>query len=81
MYMQFGALPVFVVDGTPSPLKSQARIMRFFRSSGVDPASFPVPDGTSVDRNKKFLKCVQECVVSFLFYYVLLHILVNLVKG
>ncbi|XP_076903498.1 flap endonuclease GEN-like 1 [Bidens hawaiensis] len=62
IFSKFGALPVFVVDGTPSPLKSQARIMRFFRSSGVDPASFPVPDGTSVDRNKKFLKCVQECV-------------------
>lgn len=62
--MQFGAFPVFVADGTPSPLKSQARIMRFLQSSGVDLASFPVSDGTSVERNKRFTKCVQECVVS-----------------
>ncbi|KAF5816802.1 putative spleen exonuclease [Helianthus annuus] len=63
LFSKFGAFPVFVADGTPSPLKSQARIMRFFQSSGLDLASLPVPDGTSVvDRNNKFLKCVQECV-------------------
>ncbi|KAD4178074.1 hypothetical protein R6Q59_021610 [Mikania micrantha] len=62
LFSKFGAFPVFVVDGTPSPLKSQARIMRFLQSSGVDPANFSVSDGTSVERNKRFLKCVQECV-------------------
>ncbi|GJU33408.1 flap endonuclease GEN-like 1 protein isoform X1 [Tanacetum coccineum] len=58
----FGAYPVFVTDGTPSPLKSQARIMRFFQASGIDLSSLPVSNGTSVERNKKFTKCVQECV-------------------
>ncbi|KAI3756867.1 hypothetical protein L1987_56691 [Smallanthus sonchifolius] len=62
LFSKFGAFPVFVTDGTPSPLKSQARIMRFCRSSGIDLASFPVSDGTTVERNKKFLQCVQECV-------------------
>ncbi|KAL7608696.1 hypothetical protein Lser_V15G14328 [Lactuca serriola] len=59
---KFGAFPVFVADGTPSPLKSHARIMRFFQASGIDPASLPISNGTSVERNKKFSKCVQECV-------------------
>lgn len=64
--MQFGAFPVFVVDGTPSPLKSKARIARFFRSSGVDLSSFPVADdGVLVERNRDFLKCVEECVVGW----------------
>lgn len=69
--LQFGAYPVFVVDGTPSPLKSQARIARFFRASGLDLSSLPVPEeGVSVERNPAFLKCVRECVVSlFLTFY------------
>lgn len=62
---QFGAFPVFVVDGTPSPLKSKARIMRFFRLSGIDASDLPkVDDRISVDRNRKFEKCVKECVVG-----------------
>ncbi|KAF7154392.1 hypothetical protein RHSIM_Rhsim01G0155400 [Rhododendron simsii] len=60
---KFGAYPVFVVDGTPSPLKSQARIARFFQASGLDLSSLPVPEeGVSVERNPAFLKCVRECV-------------------
>ena len=63
--LQFGAYPVFIVDGKPSPLKSQVRIARFFRSSGIDPKDRPVAEeGVSVDRNKFFVKCVEECVVS-----------------
>lgn len=63
LFSKFGAFPVFVVDGKPSPLKSQARIVRFFRSSGIDLSNLPVPEeGVSVDRNKFFVKCVQECV-------------------
>nr|GEV62864.1 flap endonuclease GEN-like 1 [Tanacetum cinerariifolium] len=62
LFSKFGAYPVFVTDGTPSPLKSQARIMRFFQASGIDLSSLPVSNGTSVERNKKFTKCVQECV-------------------
>ncbi|XP_057435560.1 flap endonuclease GEN-like 1 [Lotus japonicus] len=62
LFSKFGALPVFVVDGTPSPLKSQARITRFFRSSGIELASLPVPEGVSAERNRSFSKYVQECV-------------------
>lgn len=55
---------MFVVDGTPSPLKSQARITRFFRSSGIELASLPVPEeGVSAERNRSFSNYVQECVV------------------
>lgn len=62
--LQFGAYPVFVVDGTPSPLKSQARISRFFRSSGIDASNLPaITDGVSVERNKLFCGWVRECVV------------------
>ncbi|CAK9145773.1 unnamed protein product [Ilex paraguariensis] len=43
--------------------KSQARIARFFRASGVEVESLPVAEeGVSVERNRAFLKCVQECV-------------------
>ncbi|XP_015899347.1 flap endonuclease GEN-like 1 isoform X2 [Ziziphus jujuba] len=63
LFAKFGAFPVFVVDGTPSPLKSKARIARFYRFSGIDLSSLPAADyGVSVDRNHKFSKCVQECV-------------------
>ncbi|XP_050235621.1 flap endonuclease GEN-like 1 [Mercurialis annua] len=63
LFSKFGAFPVFVVDGTPSPLKSRARILRFFRSSGIEISDLPVPeDGVSVERNGAFLKCVKECV-------------------
>ncbi|VAI20019.1 unnamed protein product [Triticum turgidum subsp. durum] len=65
-----GAFPVFVVDGEPSPLKSQARAARFFRGSGVDPpasscaeaegeASAPAPVKA---RNAIFTRCVKDCV-------------------
>ncbi|XP_022156154.1 flap endonuclease GEN-like 1 isoform X2 [Momordica charantia] len=63
LFAKFGAFPVFVLDGTPSPLKSKARIMRFFRLSGMDASDLPkVEDRISVDRNRKFAKCVKECV-------------------
>ncbi|KAL0397840.1 UNVERIFIED_CONTAM: Flap endonuclease GEN-like 1 [Sesamum calycinum] len=53
LFSKFGAYPVFVVDGTPSPLKSQARIVRFFRSSGIDLSNLPeAEEGVSVERNK-----------------------------
>ncbi|CAN1236784.1 Flap endonuclease GEN-like 1 [Linum grandiflorum] len=44
LFSKFGAFPVFVADGTPSPLKSQARIARFFRSSGIDASQWPVAE-------------------------------------
>lgn len=63
LFSKFGAFPVFVVDGTPSPLKSEARIARFFRSSGIDTSSVKSPQkGVSVNRNKEFTKCVKDCV-------------------
>ncbi|KAL6499319.1 hypothetical protein OROHE_025982 [Orobanche hederae] len=63
LFSKFGAYPVFVLDGTPSPLKSQARILRFFRSSGIDLSGLPeVEEGVSVERNRAFRKCVEECV-------------------
>ncbi|KAI8021608.1 Flap endonuclease GEN-like 1 [Camellia lanceoleosa] len=63
LFSKFGAFPVFVVDGTPSPLKSQARILRFFRASGMDLSNLLVAEeGVSVERNGAFTKCVQECV-------------------
>lgn len=54
---------MFVVDGTPSPLKSKARSARFFRSSGIESTSLPVSEGVSTERNQSFSRCVQECVV------------------
>ncbi|GAV92000.1 XPG_N domain-containing protein/XPG_I domain-containing protein [Cephalotus follicularis] len=63
LFAKFGAFPVFVVDGIPSPLKSQARIARFFRYSGIDVSSWPVAEeGVYVERNGAFSKCVRECV-------------------
>ncbi|KAK7340205.1 hypothetical protein VNO77_20902 [Canavalia gladiata] len=63
LFSKFGAFPVFVVDGAPSPLKSQARIMRYFRSSGIELSNLPVPEeGVSAERNHLFSSCVQECV-------------------
>ncbi|KAK7256739.1 hypothetical protein RIF29_30197 [Crotalaria pallida] len=61
LFSKFGAFPVFIVDGTPSPLKSHARIARFFRSSGIELTSLPVPD-VPAERNHSFSTCVQECV-------------------
>ncbi|KAF7836827.1 flap endonuclease GEN-like 1 [Senna tora] len=62
LFSKFGAFPVFVVDGTPSLLKSQARITRFYRSSGIELSSLPVADGVPVERNPVFSRYVQECV-------------------
>ncbi|XP_010692341.2 flap endonuclease GEN-like 1 [Beta vulgaris subsp. vulgaris] len=63
LFSKFGAYPVFVVDGKPSPLKSQARIARYFRSSGIDSKDLPVAEeGVCVERNDYFVKCVEECV-------------------
>ncbi|KAK7295007.1 hypothetical protein RJT34_17910 [Clitoria ternatea] len=63
LFSKFGAFPVFVVDGKPSPLKSQARTARYFRSSGIELASLPVPEeGASAERNSLFSTYVQECV-------------------
>ncbi|KAH9732191.1 Flap endonuclease GEN-like 1 [Citrus sinensis] len=62
LFAKFGAFPVFVVDGTPSPLKSQARLARFYRFT-IDSSTLPVAEeGILVERNQTFLKCVQECV-------------------
>ena len=70
-FLQMGALPVFVVDGEPSPLKSQARAARFFRGSGMDLAALPSTEADSSAaaapvkrRNAAFTRCVEECVVS-----------------
>lgn len=61
LFSKFGAYPVFVVDGTPSPLKSHTRISRFYRSSGIDTSS--LQEGVvSVERNKQFCEWVTECV-------------------
>jgi flap endonuclease GEN len=73
-----GAFPVFVVDGQPSPLKSQARAARFFRGSGIDvaastsaqpegEASVPAP---AKRRNALFTRYVKDCVVSACLYLV-----------
>lgn len=66
--LQMGAFPVFVVDGEPSPLKTQARMERFFRNSGVDPSALlKAVEGEEApvkQRNQAFTRCVQECVVS-----------------
>lgn len=60
------------MDGTPSPLKSKARIARFFRMSGIDLSSLPVAEeGVSVERNGLFKKCVQDCVVSLFILFCL----------
>ncbi|KAK9143547.1 hypothetical protein Syun_012947 [Stephania yunnanensis] len=64
LFSKFGAYPVFVVDGLPSPLKARARIQRFFR--GIDLGNLRVVEGdgdcASVERNEVFRKCVRECV-------------------
>ncbi|KAK7394828.1 hypothetical protein VNO78_15368 [Psophocarpus tetragonolobus] len=63
LFSKFGAFPVFIVDGTPSPMKSQARIARYFQSSGIELTSLPVPkEGVSAQRNQLFSSRVQECV-------------------
>lgn len=81
-FLQMGAFPVFVVDGEPSPLKSQARAARFFRGSGMDVAALPVTEAESSaaaapvkKRNAAFTRAVEECVVSFrvLPMFVILH--------
>ncbi|XP_043718475.1 flap endonuclease GEN-like 1 [Telopea speciosissima] len=62
LFSKLGAFPVFVVDGIPSPLKSRARIERFYRSSGVDvTGTLNSNEGVSVERNRAFTKCVREC--------------------
>uniref|UniRef100_A0A2N9JAR5 XPG-I domain-containing protein n=1 Tax=Fagus sylvatica TaxID=28930 RepID=A0A2N9JAR5_FAGSY len=44
-------------------LFSKARIARFFRASGIELSDLPVAEeGVSVERNRAFSKCVQECV-------------------
>ncbi|GMH17244.1 hypothetical protein Nepgr_019085 [Nepenthes gracilis] len=63
LFSKFGAFPVFIVDGTPSPLKSQARIVRFFRSSGIDLSSLlAAEERVSVERNQVFQKSVEDCM-------------------
>ncbi|KAL0654731.1 hypothetical protein Bca4012_097422 [Brassica carinata] len=61
LFSKYGAYPVFVVDGTPSPLKSHTRISRFYRSSGID-TTCSLQEGVSVERNKQFCEWVSECV-------------------
>jgi len=69
LFAKMGAFPVFVVDGQPSPLKSQARAARFFRGSGMDLAALPSTEAESSGaatpvkgRNAAFTRCVEECV-------------------
>lgn len=71
--LQMGAFPVFVVDGEPSPLKSQARAARFFQGSRMDLAALPSTEAEAQSsaaaapvkpRNAAFTRCVEECVVS-----------------
>lgn len=63
LFSKFGTFPVFVVDGVPSAMKSQARIARFYRNLDVNQLDFPVvEEGVSVERNSAFTRCVQECV-------------------
>ncbi|KAI9110077.1 hypothetical protein K1719_019118 [Acacia pycnantha] len=63
LFSKFGVYPVFVVDGTPSPLKSQSRISRFSRFSGIVLKDFPVvEESVPVERNREFSRHVQECV-------------------
>ncbi|KAL6656356.1 hypothetical protein ACP70R_007182 [Stipagrostis hirtigluma subsp. patula] len=71
LFAKMGAFPVFVVDGEPSALKSQARAARFFRGSGVDLAALPSAGGEAGSsaaaspakgRNAAFTRCVEECV-------------------
>ncbi|CAL5087265.1 unnamed protein product [Urochloa decumbens] len=71
LFAKMGALPVFVVDGEPSPLKSQARAARFFRGSGMDLAALPSTEADAESstaaapvkgRNAAFTRCVEECV-------------------
>ncbi|KAL8144236.1 hypothetical protein V2J09_017268 [Rumex salicifolius] len=62
LFSKFGAFPVFIMDGSPSPLKSEARIRRFYRSSGIDISSLPaVEESIPVERNQAFQKSVKEC--------------------
>ncbi|KAJ7198934.1 hypothetical protein O6H91_Y499300 [Diphasiastrum complanatum] len=62
-----GALPVFVVDGTPPPLKLRARLDRFSRFSGFC-ISLPSEDmsssKTTHSRNDMFTNNIEECVVG-----------------
>ncbi|XP_047177893.1 flap endonuclease GEN-like 1 [Vigna umbellata] len=68
LFSKFGVLPVFIVDGTPSPLKAQARIARYFGSCGIELTSLPVSEGVSAERSSLFSSRVQECVVcQFVF--------------
>ncbi|XP_073009879.1 flap endonuclease GEN-like 1 [Typha latifolia] len=64
LFSKMGAFPVFVVDGEPSPLKSQARIKRFFLWSGLDPKIGKDGEETTPvkQRNRAFTRCVEECV-------------------
>ena len=60
---------MFIVDGSPSLLKSRARIARYFRCSGIELANLPVPEeGVSAERNRLFSSHVQECAVRCLLY-------------
>ena len=60
---------MFIVDGSPSLLKSRARIARYFRCSGIELANLPVPEeGVSAERNRLFSSHVQKCVVRHLLY-------------
>ncbi|MQM04257.1 hypothetical protein Taro_037053 [Colocasia esculenta] len=69
LFAKMGAFPVFVVDGEPPRLKARARMERFCRASGLDPSAMGLldmdmedGDGPGFQRNRVFMKCVQECV-------------------
>lgn len=78
-FLQFGALPVFIVDGTPSPLKAQARIARYFGSCGIELTSLPVSEGVSAERSSMFSSRVQECVVRWFYFFYDYHQLDDLI--
>ncbi|EPS70824.1 hypothetical protein M569_03936, partial [Genlisea aurea] len=62
LFSKFGAYPIFVLDGTPSPLKSKARALRYCRLSGIDASELAeAKEGVSVERNRAFNKCIEEC--------------------
>ena len=70
--LQGGALPVFVVDGTPPPEKLRVRMERFGRMFNP-PISLPFSqvdisaDEPDIARNSAFQRSIDECVVGALF--------------
>ncbi|XP_039016624.1 flap endonuclease GEN-like 1 [Hibiscus syriacus] len=65
IFSKFGVFPIFVLDGTPSPLKSQAMMARFFRFSGIDtPTSNVAKEGVSKERNVELVELMGMYVLK-----------------